>query len=59
MFPKPSSFKFIEESMKFLTYLFVFVFFGFLTVVPKLKEVFSNADIFVKFLDLITITVPP
>jgi cation-transporting P-type ATPase 13A2 len=59
LFPKEQDNIFQRESVKFLFVLFTIAVITYLGMIPTLQETVTGVDLFVKFLDLITITVPP
>jgi cation-transporting ATPase 13A3/4/5 len=59
LFPKEQENIFQRESAKFLLFLFFVAIVTYFGMINKLSEVVAPIDIFIKFLDLIVITVPP
>jgi cation-transporting P-type ATPase 13A2 len=59
LYPKEQENVFQRESAKFLIVLFFIAIITYFGMIPKLSDAVSGLDLFVKFLDLITITVPP
>lgn len=59
LFPKEQENIFQKESTKFLIVLFCIAVITYIGMIPKLQETVEAFDLFIKFLDLITITVPP
>ncbi len=58
-FPKERENIFERQSAKFLIFLFCLAVVSYVILVSKLKDYSSAQQLVVKFLDLITITVPP
>lgn len=58
-FPKERENIFERQSAKFLIFLFCLAIVSYSIMVAKLKDYVDSLTIFLKFLDLITITVPP
>lgn len=58
-FPKEKENIFEIQSAKFLIFLFCMACITYFILISKLHGIVSPHDIFIKFLDLITITVPP
>jgi cation-transporting ATPase 13A2 len=50
---------FEKESVKFLLFLFILATVSYVALVVKLAPYADPLDLFVKFLDLVTVTVPP
>ena len=59
LFPKEQENVFQKESIKFLFVLFGISVITYLSMIPRLRDVVTTLDLIIKFLDLITITVPP
>lgn len=59
LFPKEQENVFQRESGKFLFCLFFIAIVTYLGMIKHLQSVAGPIDIFIKFLDLIAITVPP
>lgn len=59
LFPKPHVFNFLKESLIFILFMFILCLIGFFVVLSNFLEILDPVSIFVKFLDLITISVPP
>lgn len=59
LYPKPHSFTFFQESLKFVFILFCFSIIGYCVLINRFLETLTSEDMVVKFLDLFTITVPP
>ncbi|EAR90948.2 E1-E2 ATPase family protein (macronuclear) [Tetrahymena thermophila SB210] len=59
LFPRPHSFKFYEESIKFLKFLFALTFVAFAILLPRLYQTMELHYIALKLTDLLTVTVPP
>ena len=59
LFPKEKENIFQKESAKFLIVLFLIAIVTYFGMIPKLRDAVDGLDLFIKFLDLITITVPP
>ncbi len=59
LFPKEQENIFQKESAKFLIVLFLIAVITYAGMIPKLRDAVEDFDLFIKFLDLITITVPP
>lgn len=60
MFPKPTKFKFYEDSLKFILVLGAIALVGYLCCLPIfIKEDIGTEFFILKALDLITITIPP
>jgi cation-transporting P-type ATPase 13A2 len=60
LYPKPSKFKFYEDSLKFVFGMGIIALIGFAaTFKDMLNQGWDTADIVDRCLDLITITVPP
>lgn len=60
LFPKPSTFKFYQDSFKFIGVLFVVGIMGFMiSAVQLIRLRVPVKDIILRALDVITITVPP
>ena len=59
LYPKPNKFRFFEESVKFILVIAVLTIIGFFIVLPQLLETMNAQQIIFKFLDLVTIAIPP
>lgn len=59
LYPKPYKFKFIQESVLYIIALFFMAIIGFCIIIPRIHDEVEPDFIVIKFLDLITITVPP
>lgn len=59
LYPKPNKFRFFEESVKFILVIAVLTIIGFFIVLPQLLETMTTNQIIFKFLDLVTIAIPP
>ena len=59
LYPKPNKFRFFEESVKFIMVMAVLTIIGFFVVLPQLLETMTTTEIVFKFLDLVTIAIPP
>lgn len=59
LFPKEQENVFQRESSKFLLFLFFVAIITYFGMIKRLSEVVDPLSIFLKFLDLIVITVPP
>jgi magnesium-transporting ATPase (P-type) len=59
LFPKPHNFNFLRESLIFILLLFVLCIIGFFVLLNNFLDILEPVSIFLKFLDLITISVPP
>ena len=60
LYPKPSEFKFYEDSVKFILLLFCLAIIGFAVSMYQMIQLkLATIDIATKCFDLITITVPP
>jgi len=59
LFPKEQENVFQRESGKFLVCLFFIAIITYFGMIKHLQQVVKGEDIFLKFLDLIVITVPP
>lgn len=60
LYPKPSEFKFYEDSVKFIICLFFLAIFGFIISMYQMITLgLPTEEILLKCFDLITITVPP
>jgi cation-transporting ATPase 13A3/4/5 len=60
LYPQPSSFKFVEQSYKFVFFLFCLSLIGFGISIWQLRRVGADdAIMIIRALDLITIVVPP
>jgi cation-transporting P-type ATPase 13A2 len=59
LYPKPHTFTFFQESIKFIIILFLFSVIGYCILINRFLETLTAEDMVIKFLDLFTITVPP
>ena len=59
LYPKPNKFRFFDESLKFIMVIAVLTIIGFFIVLPQLLETMDTREIVFKFLDLVTIAIPP
>jgi cation-transporting ATPase 13A2 len=59
LFPKPTKFKFYSDSLKFVAVMACLAIFGMFATLPSSIKYQSPGEIVKRFLDLITITVPP
>lgn len=60
LFPKPNKFKFYRDSIRFVGVLAIIAFTGFLICMPiMLLKGIPVGQVFIRCLDLITVTVPP
>ena len=60
LYPKPSSFKFVQQSYKFIASLFSVALIGFALTIWQLKRRDAeDKTIFIRACDLVTIVVPP
>jgi len=58
--PKPNSFQFYADSIKFVLVMFVIALLGFCIIIPKsVSEGMDTPDMIDRSLDTITVTVPP
>ena len=58
-YPNVKKTLFEKQSEKFLIFLFGLVVISYITVIIRFNSSIDTSDIIIKFLDLITITVPP
>lgn len=60
MYPKPNKFKFYEDSLKFIGFLALLTIIGFIITIPRMAYLeYDISLMFLRILDLITVTVPP
>lgn len=61
LYPKPTKFKFHADSLKFIFSMGIFAVIGFLITLPKQLElgVLETSEIIMKFIDLLSIVIPP
>lgn len=58
-FPTERKNIFEKQSVKFLAFLFCLTVVSYIFLIVRLYELANPLDLFVKFLDLVTVTVPP